>query len=107
WNDRPTKIKVHDLRQIILGREAIDLTQVEQLVESGQLRAIAAAIQWLHRQYPGSNLSFAAGIAAVMSTVAAAGLSSLSPFPESDFVYFRRFELAAALNRWRSLRIED
>jgi predicted ABC-class ATPase len=107
WNHRPANIKVHDLRQIILGQDAIDLTQVEQLVESGQLRAIATAIQWLHQQYPESNLSFAAGMAAVMSTIATAGLSSLSPFPESDFVYFRRFELAAALNRWRSLRIEN
>ena len=40
-----------------------------------------------------------------MAKIEVEGLSSLSHFPEGDFVYFRRFELAAALNRWRSLRI--
>ena len=107
WKGRPAKVKVHDLREIILGKETIDVSQVEQLVESGQLRAIAAAILSLHQQMPTSNSSLTSLIQEVMLTLAQTGLSPLSHFPEGGFVYFRRFELAAALNRWRSLRIED
>lgn len=107
WKGRPAKVKVHDLRQIILGKEAIDISQVEQLVESGQLRAIAAAILFLHQQTPRLDSSFVTCVDDVMSIVTETGLSSLSHFPEGDYVYFRRFELAAALNRWRSLKIED
>ncbi|WP_299489851.1 ABC-ATPase domain-containing protein [Acaryochloris sp. IP29b_bin.137] len=106
WKGRPAKVKVHELREIILGRNAIDLSQVEQLVESGQLRAIAAAILYLH-QFPPPNLNFAHAIQAILSQLATDGLSTLNPFPEGDFVTFRRFELAAALNRWRDLKLED
>lgn len=106
WKGRPAKVKVHELREIILGREAIDLSYVEQLVESGQLRAIAAAILYLH-QSPPPDLIFSHGIRAILSHLAAEGLSALSSFPEGDFVAFRRFELAAALNRWRNLDLEN
>ena len=106
WKGRPVKVKVHDLRQIILGKEAIDVSQVEQLVESGQLRAIAAAILHLHQQQP-VDLNFATVVSEMISGLATEGLSTLSPFPEGDFVSFRKFELAAALNRWRSLTIQD
>lgn len=106
WKGRPAKVKVHELREIILGREAIDLSQVEQLVESGQLRAIAAAILSLH-QSPPNDLDFAYAIKAILSQLTTEGLSILSNFPEGDFVAFRRFELAAALNRWRDLTLED
>ena len=106
WKGRPAKVKVHELREIILGREAIDLSQVEQLVESGQLRAIAAAILYLH-QSPPTDLNFAQAIRAILSQLTTDGLSALSSFPEGDFVAFRRFELAAALNRWRDLNLED
>lgn len=106
WKGRPAKIKVHELREIILGREAIDVSQVEQLVESGQLRAIAAAILSLH-QSPPTELNFATAIQGILSRLSTEGLSTLSSFPEGDFAAFRRFELAAALNRWRDLNLED
>lgn len=106
WKGRPAKVKVHELREIILGREAIDLSQVEQLVEAGQLRAIAAAILYLHHSPP-TDLNFSTAIQAILSKFSTEGLSTLSSFPEGDFVAFRRFELAAALNRWRDLSLED
>lgn len=106
WKGRPAKVKVHELREIILGREAIDLSQVEQLVESGQLRGIAAAILYLH-QSPPADLNVVSAIQAIMSKLSTEGLSSISRFPEGDFVGFRRFELAAALNRWRDLNLAD
>ncbi|WP_366918606.1 ABC-ATPase domain-containing protein [Acaryochloris sp. IP29b_bin.148] len=105
WKGRPAKVKVHDLREIILGRDAINLSQVEQLVEPGQLRAIAAAIVLLHQQP--STAALTTILQDIMSRLTTSGLSTLSSFPEGDFVQFRRFELAAALNRWRSLKIGD
>jgi hypothetical protein len=34
------------------------------------------------------------------------GLDILSAYPQGDLVMFRRFELAAALNRLRSLKVK-
>jgi hypothetical protein len=37
-------LKVRDVDEVVFGTEEIDLSAVEQIVESGQLRAIALAI---------------------------------------------------------------
>ncbi len=39
-----------------------------------------------------------------MADIAAEGLDNLTYFPEGDLVMFRRFELAAAINRLRTLK---
>ena len=41
-----------------------------------------------------------------MRDIESKGLDILSNLPEGDFVKFRRFELAAALNRLRSLKVK-
>jgi hypothetical protein len=41
----------------------------------------------------------------VMADIESHGLDILSNLPEGDLVLFRRFELAAALNRLRTLKV--
>ena len=41
----------------------------------------------------------------VMEDIDSKGLDILSHFPQGDLVIFRRFELAAAINRLRSLKV--
>ncbi|MGA7935077.1 MAG: ABC-ATPase domain-containing protein, partial [Kovacikia sp.] len=104
-DDRPMKRKVPDLDTIVLGREEIDLSAVEQVVEKGQLRAIAAAILYLQHHYLNGNRSLPEILDLILADIQNQGFDSLSFLPEGDFAAFRRFELAAAINRWRNLRL--
>jgi len=44
---------------------------------------------------------------AVMQDIAAKGLDVITPFPQGDLALFRRFELAAAINRIRTLEVKQ
>ena len=101
---RAVKLKVRDVDKIAFGTQEIDLAAVEQIVDAGQLRAIAAAIVYGKRY---SNHPISAILERVMADIDAQGLDVLSAFPQGDLVRFRRFELAAALNRLRCLQIES
>ncbi len=96
--------KVRDLDTIVFGTEDIDLSAVEQLVEVGQIRAIAAAMVYIEQQYL-DGITLKDILDGVMAEIKAQGLDLLTSFPEGNLVMFRRFELAAAINRLRSLQV--
>ncbi|PSR15813.1 ATPase [filamentous cyanobacterium CCP3] len=97
------KLRARDVDQLQIGTEAIDLSAVEQLVESGQVRAIAEAIVYAQRYHMTATTPLAEAIAAVMTDIAQYGLDCLTEWPMGDLVYFRGLELAAAINRLRTL----
>ncbi len=98
------KLRARDVDQLQIGTEAIDLSAVEQLVEPGQVRAIAAAIVYAQRYQMTATTPLPEAIAAVMADVAQYGLDCLTDWPMGDLVSFRGLELAAAINRLRTLR---
>ena len=102
---RDVKLKVRDVDEVVFGTEEIDLAAVEQIVERGQLRAIASAIVYAKEQYINGQRPLPEILNTVMADIEAQGLDILSHLPEGDLVSFRRFELAAALNRLRSLKV--
>ena len=102
---RDVRVKVRDVDELAFGTEEIDLGAVEQIVDSGQLRAIAAAMVYAKQQYMDGKRTLSEIIDLVMADIDAQGMDILSPFPEGDFAMFRRFELAAAINRLRSLSV--
>ncbi|MEG3986623.1 ABC-ATPase domain-containing protein [Microcoleus sp. S28C3] len=102
---RDVRVKVRDVDELAFGTEEIDLGAVEQIVDSGQLRAIAAAMVYAKQQYTDGKRTLSEIIDLVMADIDAQGMNILSPFPEGDFAMFRRFELAAAINRLRSLSV--
>ncbi len=87
---------------IIWGREIIDLSLVEQLVNADQTRALALALEPLRRELA-KGRSLLEGVQGVEEAFQKQGFEALSPVPRGDLAFFRRFELAAALNRLRSL----
>ena len=103
-DDRPPKRKVRDLDTIVLGHDEIDLSAVEQIAETGQLRALAALLIYLQQHYLDGTRSLTEVLDYAMADLAAGGFDHLTGFPQGDFAHFRRFELAAAVNRWRSIR---
>ena len=91
--------------ELRFGEESIDLSAVAQLVDAGQTRAIAEAILRGRERYIDGRRCLAEILDRLMADVAAGGLDALSCRPSGDLAGFRRFELAAALNRLRTLRV--
>ncbi|MCA1993505.1 MAG: ABC-ATPase domain-containing protein [Coleofasciculus sp. S288] len=102
---RSVKVKVRDVDEVVFGTEEIDLSAVEQIVEKGQLRAVSQAIVYAKREYINGQRPLPEILDCVMSSIEAQGLDVLTTLPEGDLVLFRRFELAAALNRLRTLKV--
>ncbi|HEY9741147.1 MAG TPA: ABC-ATPase domain-containing protein [Coleofasciculaceae cyanobacterium] len=102
---RDVKLKVRDVDGVVFGTEEIDLSAVEQIVERGQLRAIASAIVYAKEQYINERRTLPEILNCVMADIELQGLDIVSNLPEGDLVLFRRFELAAALNRLRTLKV--
>ncbi len=102
---REVKLKVRDVDEVVFGTEEIDLGAVEQIAERGQLRAIAEAIVYAKRQYINQRYTLPEILNRVMADIESQGLDVLTNMAEGDLVIFRRFELAAALNRLRTLKV--
>src|SRR4028118_1738590 len=102
---RDVRVKVRDVDELAFGTQEIDLGAIEQIVDSGQLRAIAAAMVYAKQHYMDGKRTLSEIIDLVMADIDAQGMNILSPFPEGDFAMFRRFELAAVINRLRSLSV--
>jgi predicted ABC-class ATPase len=102
---RDVKLKVRDVDEVVFGTQEIDLSAVEQIVETGQLKAIAQALVYAKRQYINGHNALPEILNRVMADIESEGLDILTTLPQGDLVLFRRFELAAALNRLRTLRL--
>ncbi len=100
---REVQVKVRDVDEVMFGSEEIDLSAVEQLVSKDQLRAIAAAMVYAKRRYIDGRQTLPEILDRVMDDIAKKGLDIITPFPQGDLALFRRFELAAAINRVRTL----
>ena len=102
---REVSLKVRATDEIRFGTEEIDLSAVEQLVEPGQVRAIAAAIVYAQQQYFNGRRSLAEVLTAIISDIQTQGLDCLNDRFVGDLVAFRNLEFVAAINRLRSLKV--
>jgi predicted ABC-class ATPase len=103
---RAVSIKSRALRAVLFGREEIDVSNVAQLVDEGQVRAIGQALNLAREQFMNNRRTVAEVIEAVMAEIDKNGLDALDPRQNGDYVRFRPYEFAAALNRLRTLQIE-
>ena len=93
-----------ELYRIHFGKTAIDLTDVEQIIDLSQSKAIAQAILYLGQMRCG-QVPIKELIDRCMQVVAEKGLDGLSPKISGHFAQFRDIELACALNRLRTVQI--
>ncbi|MDB9312237.1 ABC-ATPase domain-containing protein [Spirulina sp. CS-785/01] len=103
---RSVKLQVRDVDEVAFGTEDIDLSSVEQIVNVGQLRAIATALVYAKDRHMGKQRTIPEIIDRVLADIEKNGLDIITDYPQGDLAVFRRFELAAALNRLRSLEVE-
>ena len=101
------KVRARGLSHLQFGQWDIDLNQVEQLVDDSQTRALGDILIYL-KQY-GDAGSLNEILAAVDRDIDDQGLDVLSPFSghPGDYARPRMFEVAAAVNRLRSLKVRS
>jgi predicted ABC-class ATPase len=107
---RDTKLSTRGCEEIVFGTTEIDLRAIEQLFDPSQTRAIAAAIHLAASRMMGKDQALADVLDGLDHFFDAEGLDRLDPFHRSEkhpgsFARPRRFEIAAAINRMRTLRL--
>ncbi|MEE9248773.1 MAG: ABC-ATPase domain-containing protein [Dehalococcoidia bacterium] len=104
---RQVYLKARGTRALAFGTQEVDLSYVEQLIEDGQVTAIGYALAYgLDRYMASEAVGLRELIDLIERDVKERGLDVLSPMSHpADLVYFRPQELAAALNRLRTLRV--
>lgn len=104
--DKRKPAKAAGRSAIRFGREDIDLAAVSQLVDVAQTQAIAHALDRLGETFNG-EISLVDGVAELNRLVDEKGLDALSPYSGNPGNYARprTFEICAAVNRYRLLRI--
>jgi len=107
---RASYVRVPDDRTLIFGEQTIDLAGVEQIASRAQMRAIGQGLVLLaERVLAGDSaegVDVAGALDAIDDLLDEGGLDTLDPRCVGDLAQFRRFELAAALNRLRTLRVD-
>ena len=104
------KIEARGRDQILFGRETLDLRAVEQLVDPSQTRATGYAMHLVTKRFSDS-VSLDAMMDRLETLFDDEGLDVLAPFLRpgehpGNFARPRRFEVAAGLNRLRSVEME-
>lgn len=101
---KAVKISPKGLKIILFGVHPIDLGGIEQIVDTSQTRAIGEAINYAVKHMDGRR-TLAEIVDSVLRDVEEKGLDVLNPRPVGDFAGFRKLELAAAINRLRTLGV--
>ncbi len=107
---RAGKIRARDTRAVRYGDTEIDLTAVEQVLDASHAWTLGQALRFLHDAgLVDGERSLATALDALDAILDDEGVEALSPFddPAPDLVRPRRHEVAAAMNRLRTLTWAD
>jgi predicted ABC-class ATPase len=107
-----TRVRTRDVDEIRFGREEIELGAVEQLIDPAQTRAIGAALLHLVSSgYTDGRRTLAEALDLLTREMDDRGLDAITRHrysaPPGDLARPRRHEIAAALNRLRSLEVRQ
>ncbi|GAA0530038.1 ATPase [Saccharopolyspora subtropica] len=103
--DRP-KVRARGVDALTLGESTVQLRGVEQLVDPAQVTGIGLAlVTCVRRGLLDGTRTLAEVLDAFATEVDKRGIAAVDEQYAGDFAVPRRFELAAALNRLRVLRV--
>lgn len=106
---RREKVDAKGLTKILYGTHEIDLSYVEQLVDPSQTRAMATMIKYMAEHYADGRTTLSDMLERLYQLIEQKGLDIVSPFYGShpgDMALPRKMELAAAINRLRTLKVK-
>lgn len=104
---RPGKIRARDDRAVQYGDQEIVLTAVEQVLDSTHAYTLGQALRFMHDELIRDRRPIHQVLDALEAILDDEGVEVLSPrdYPDGLLVRPRRHEIAAALNRLRSLTV--
>jgi predicted ABC-class ATPase len=108
---REVKIDAKSLILILFGTDPVDLGCVEQLVDMSQTRAAGYAIHLAKTRFMDGKTTLSQILDSLEDFLTRNGLDALDPFHRNerhpgDFARPRRYEIAAAINRLRTVRMK-
>jgi len=103
---RKWRLYTTEVKTLHFGRNKIDLTDLEQLIELSQTKAIGFSMLYA-RKYMDGKRTLKQVIDLVMADLEENGLDILQEKISGHFAQFRSFELAFALNRMRSFSVKQ
>lgn len=102
---RPVHLRVRHTHRLQIGDAELDLSALTQLLDPSQTRALGhALVQLGHRLHDDADLPRL--LDEVESLLVEGGLDAWAEAPLGDLAAVRRHEIAAALNRLRTLRTQ-
>jgi len=103
----PGKLRTRSARRLEYGRQELDLVAVEQILDRAHAATVGEALRFVHEHLADGHRPLSAILDALDAILDDEGVEALSPWdtPTGDLVRPRRHEVAAALNRLRSLQI--
>ncbi len=99
------KIQPFDTRALRYGETEINLSRVEQLVDKAQLQAIGYLMGHYYKTFPQEELEMIEALRRLLLLVETEGLDSVTPYIMGTLAMPRIQELAATINRMRSLQL--
>jgi predicted ABC-class ATPase len=102
-HEKKLKIKVFGKSNLSIGRVNVDLSYVSQIVDTGQLLLIGDWLIHIFKNETMRNKSLKEICVLLEGKGMTAPLSDDLPIPYGDRVHVRRFEIAATINRLRSI----
>lgn len=102
-HERKLKIKAFGKSNLSIGRVDVDLSCVSQIVDTGQLFLIGDWLIHIFRNESLRNKSLKEICVFLEEKGLTTPLSDDLPIPHGDRVHVRRFEIAATINRLRSI----
>ena len=101
------RVKARSDRGVSYGREEVDLMAVEQVLDAAHAATLGHALRVLSEL--SQPVALTTALSKLEAILAAEGLDALSPYrePVGDIIQPRRHELAAALNRLRTLTVDS
>lgn len=101
-----SSIFAKELRHIRFGKYDIDLSDLEQLTELSQTKALGYAIEYSKKYMDGNN-TLCEVVDHVLDDIKTNGIDIISKRISGNFAWFRKLELAFALNRLRSFNVRQ
>ncbi|MCP3666754.1 MAG: ABC-ATPase domain-containing protein [Gammaproteobacteria bacterium] len=99
------KIQPFDTRILRYGREEIDLSRVEQLVDKAQLQAIGYLMACYHKTSSLDGVEMIDALQQLFQMIETEGLDRITPYIMGTLAMPRIQELAATINRMRNLQL--
>ncbi len=102
---RDVKIGAKGMKEIHFGTTVLEISALEQMVDISQTRAIGELIHLYSTRYLQKHDGLRQGVHAMMKDVQEKGMDILSPGRTGNLALPRPLEVAAAINRMRTLHI--